>query len=554
MEMSGPKSHQTSEWEFTSKGRQETIQNVGRRVIQQLFLLVDFIFFALVPEYIKSVSTSRKDQLLFDLPTPPQKKSTMTSILPNTIGFAHHQYPTSAPLPMMQHHPCNRFGFGLNPHHQVQSYPMQHHHHHPASNYHQNGHHHHASVVPNYPINESNMVHHHKPTNPWPTVPVSMPVNVSLPAHQQQFANNNNSDAVMNNTVVPAVRDLPLTPPADRETSVMPVVSSSSPSSYYMLHGPSLTASSSNNNNLMMGNYSQSPVDKSMTPPQDHAVHHQNLHHNLHHHHIHHEQQQQTESALGSWWSPANSAIPTASSSTGQCSATDYAFHHHHQMLAAHQHTTNSLHQSPVTTPSSVLETNRTSCASTPHHQNPSEFQQRVAAALLKTHATLASRRCRRCRCPNCQDPGTGATITGHNNSQHKKKQHLCHVPGCGKVYGKTSHLKAHLRWHAGERPFSCQWLFCGKSFTRSDELQRHLRTHTGEKRFACPVCNKRFMRSDHLSKHSKTHEVKRTSKRNVGVSLSKSNDLENEHDDVDIEDVESDDLASPKWDMPNHS
>ncbi|XP_043946544.1 transcription factor Sp6 [Protopterus annectens] len=110
------------------------------------------------------------------------------------------------------------------------------------------------------------------------------------------------------------------------------------------------------------------------------------------------------------------------------------------------------------------------------------------------------------CHCPNCLE----AERNGSCTDSTKKNLHNCHIAGCGKAYAKTSHLKAHLRWHSGDRPFVCNWLFCGKRFSRSDELQRHLQTHTGTKKFTCTICNRIFMRHDHLHKHKKTHSEAR--------------------------------------------
>ncbi|SNX82318.1 uncharacterized protein MEPE_01024 [Melanopsichium pennsylvanicum] len=93
-------------------------------------------------------------------------------------------------------------------------------------------------------------------------------------------------------------------------------------------------------------------------------------------------------------------------------------------------------------------------------------------AHLANPYSGLITKRSRGRRVPNKPEE--------MNNLGKSGKVYTCKVPGCGKCFKRSEHLKRHVRSiHTDEKPFLCPYPSCNKRFSRHDNLNQHARVHS---------------------------------------------------------------------------
>ncbi|XP_075154422.1 matotopetli isoform X2 [Haematobia irritans] len=97
----------------------------------------------------------------------------------------------------------------------------------------------------------------------------------------------------------------------------------------------------------------------------------------------------------------------------------------------------------------------------------------------------------------------------GEKDVSERVRLHLCDV--CGKSYTQSSHLRQHLRFHEGVKPFACKESGCTRKFTIRADLNDHIRKcHTFERPYQCTTCGKRFLTGSVFYQHRLIHRRER--------------------------------------------
>lgn len=113
-------------------------------------------------------------------------------------------------------------------------------------------------------------------------------------------------------------------------------------------------------------------------------------------------------------------------------------------------------------------------------------------------HADKTSKSEARTHCDACEQLGEDASNVELLKSILKGKQ-ISNTP-----YSSTYRPRQQKYQPNHGKPYECD--ICHRGFTQASHLRRHLKIHAGFKSFQCDVCFKTFARNDNLTRHKQMH------------------------------------------------